>query len=215
VNPNVFIRARRDGREVYAWEGHNTWTAHGRQYLAQMVSYSTIGPDVPIIATSRLKHIAFGIGGKLQTLGAIPGDVATAYPAGFDPNATVGNTYDKDYPIFPLISTLERPVRISGGTNPYASAAPTDVWLTPTTAPKFLVTYPTTNSVSLRFFISTGAGDILYAPFTSVPVSEAGLVLSGDANIHAPFNLVAGYVNFSPLLLTSGLEVELAWVVSF
>lgn len=209
--PNVFITAREQGKVVYHWAGHNVWTDHGRSYLAQLLALSSLDPDVPIITSSRIKHLQFGVGGVQQ--GVLPSDVATAYPAGFDPNATAGNQYDHTYPISPPISTLERPVRISGGSNPYGSAAPTDVWLTPPAPPKFLVTYPTQTSVSFRFFISGSDGDIVYAPFTSVPVSEAGLVLSGDANTHTPYNLVVAYVDFQPLSITASMEAEIEWIV--
>jgi hypothetical protein len=210
---NVFITARERGKIVYQWAGHNTWLLHGRSYLRQMISYSSFDPDVPIIPTSRIKHMGFGIGGKNQNLVGIPGAVATAYPAGSDPNATVGNAYNHNYPILPPISTLERPVRLSGGSNPYGSAAPTDVWLTPPDPPKFLVTFPSATIASYLFFISGSAGDISYGSFTLVPISEAILVVSGDANVHTPFNQAITYVNFPPVEITSTIEVEFEWLV--
>ena len=213
MKSNVFITAWERGKRIYSWEGHNTWTIHGREYLAEMLTLNSYGPDVPAIATSRLKHMQFGVGGNLQ--GTIPVDVDTAYPAGFDPNTTTGNEYDHRYSIEPPISTLERPVRISGTDNPYPSADPGDVWLTDPTPPKFIVTFPTTFSVSLRYFISGADGDIVYAPFTSVPITEAGLVLSGDADINEAYNPVVTYVNFTPITLTADILAEIVWIVGF
>lgn len=214
MRPNVFIEARDLGKLVYRWEGHNTWTVNGREYLAQVLTYASYTPDVPLI-NSHLKHIQFGIGGELASLGAMPGDVATAYPAGDDPNATAGNEYVHTYNLSPLISTLERPVRISGGTNPYSTAAPTDVWLSSTAPPKFLITQPLPGVVSMRFFISGPTGDIVYSPFTTVPLSEAGLVVSGQADPNVPYNPVVSYVNFGTLQVTATMEIEMEWLVSF
>jgi hypothetical protein len=214
MKPNVFITARDRGKISYRWEGHNVWVERGRQYLAQMLSLSSHNPDVPVIPSSRLKHIQYGIGGVTQELGSIPANVNTAYPVGEDPQATDGHSYNHLFPIDPLITTLERPVRISGGTNPYDTAPNTDVWLTGTAAPKFLVTV-SSSSVSLRYFVSGSSGDIAYAPFTNVPITEAGLTLSGEATPNAPFSPIVAYVNFSPVRITATLDVEFVWTVGF
>lgn len=208
---NVFIKARRDGKLVYNWEGHNTWTSFGREYLSDMLTFTSYGPDTPLTSV-RLKYMQFGIGGVQQ--GSIPGGIETAYPAGFDPHASAGNTYDHTYPTNPLISTLERPVRISGGTNPYDTAPGTDVWLTDPAMPKFFVGFPTDFSVSFKYFIRGMDGDISYGSLTSVPVAEAGLVLS-SGNINAAYNPVVAYVDFEPLDITSSVEAEITWVVGF
>lgn len=208
---NVFIKARRRGKLVYGWEGHNTWTRPGREYLADMLSLSSFGPDTPV-TSARIKHMQFGIGGVQQ--GSVPGAVTTAYPAGFDPNATAGNEYDHTYPVDPLITTLERPVRLSGGTNPYDTAAGTDVWLTSPAMPQFFVSFPTDFSVSYKYFIRGMDGDIAYSTLTQVPIAEAGLVLSsGDDNV--AYNSVVAYVDFEPLQITDEIEAEIAWTVGF
>jgi hypothetical protein len=209
VKNNVFIRARRNGKLFYNWEGHNVWTAVGRQHVANLLTLSSYGPDTPL-TSARLKHMQFGIGGVQQ--GAIPGAVTTAYPAGFDPNVTAGNAYDHTYPESPPIGTLERPVRLSGGTNPYNTAPGTDVWLTSPAHPKFFVNYPTPHSVSLKYFIRGMDGDISYGALTSVPLAEAGLVLS-TGNINAAYNPAAAYVTFEPLDITNVVEAEVTWIV--
>jgi hypothetical protein len=212
VKPNVFIKARRNGKLFFDWAGHNTWTQHGRQYLASVLAYASYGPDTPVVPTSRIKYVAVGVGGKQH--GALPGAVATAYPAGFDPNATTGDKYNHTFPESPLISTLERPARFSGGTNPYGSAAPGDVWLSTPALPKFFTQRPGNGVLASHLFIDGAAGDVAYGALPSVPLSEAGLVLSGDANVNTPFNPVVAYIDFPPkLTITNVVEAELTWLV--
>lgn len=208
---NVFIKARRRGKLFYRWEGHNVWTDVGRQYLANLIGYSAFGPDTTV-TDARIKYMQFGIGGVQQ--GAIPGGVTTAYPAGFDPNVTAGNAYNHEYPIAPPIGTLERPVRLSGGTNPYNTAPGTDVWLTSTAMPKFFVDFATPQAVGFKYFIRGMDGDIAYGALTEVPIAEAGLVLS-TGNVNAAYNPVVAYVDFEPLDVTDDVEAEISWYVSF
>ena len=215
MKPNVFIIARDRGKIFYRWEGHNTWTLNGREYLARVMLLNHADPDVPILPNSHVKYMQFGIGGSLASLPLIPAAVAAAYPAGFDPNATNGHEYRHDYNFDPPVSTLERPVRFSGGTNPYASASPTDIWLTNPVQPNFLITQPAINQMSVRVFLDANAGDIAYGPFNIVPLTEAGLVVSGQSNTNNAYNLVVSYVNFVTLQFTSTSEVEMEWVVSF
>lgn len=208
MKPNVFIVGRERGKRVYHWEGHNTWTEAGRNYLANLICSNTP------LEESRLKHIAFGIGSVHQGVALDPA-VDAAYPAGFDPHATAGNEYNHRFPLEPLISTLERPVRLTGGTNPYDTAAPSDVWLSDPTPPKFLMTLPSPGSVTLRYFLEPGV-DIIYAPFTAMPLTEMGLATNAAAtDVNTPFNTVVAYVNFDTLMLTSSIEVEVAWEVNF
>jgi hypothetical protein len=206
---NVFIRARRRGKLVYRWEGHNVWTDVGRQHVANLLTLSSYGPDTPL-TSARIRHMQFGIGGVQQ--GVIPAGVVAAYPAGFDPHATTGNEYSHDYPVAPAIGTLERPVRLSGGTNPYNTAPGTDVWLTDPAMPQFFVDYPTDFSVSLKYFIRGMDGDIAYTTLTEVPLAEAGLVLS-SGDINDAYNPVVAYVDFEPLTITDEVEAEVTWIV--
>jgi len=211
VKNNVFIKARRRGKLVHQWEGHNTWTDVGREYLSDMITLASYGPDTALINT-RIKHLQFGVGGIQQ--GVIPAPVIAAYPAGFDPNATTGNEYSHTYPIAPPIGTLERPVRLSGGTNPYNTAPGTDVWLTDPAMPKFFVGYPTSSSVSFKCFIRGMDGDISYGALVEVPLAEAGLVFS-SGNINVAYNPVVTYVDFEPLIITDEIEAEVTWIVGF
>jgi hypothetical protein len=207
---NVFITARRRGKRIYQFEGHNVWTDPGRVYVATMLGLNSLGPDVPLLQNVRVSRMGFGIGGNLQ--GTIPGAADTAYPAGADPNTTSGNEYNHLYPVEPPIGTLERPVRFSGGTNPYGTAAPSDVWLSPTDHPDFFVYQPSTNEYALKVFIRGMDGAISYSTLTEVPLSEAGLFLS-NADENEPFEPAVAYVNFEPLTITDEVEAEVTWIV--
>jgi len=213
MKPNVFITVRQQGKLAYRWEGHNTWTDVGRDYLRRVCSLNTIEPDTPTLYGSHLKHVQFGVGGVLQ--GTVPAQVDTSYPAGFDPNATSGKEYNHELAVSPPIGTLERPVRISGGSNPYASAAASDVWLTDHLPPKTFFTYPSTSSFTVWHVLAGGAGDVAYAPFGVVPLSEAGLVVGGTADVHEAYNAIVAYVNFTPIQFDSSSELTIGWTVNF
>ena len=162
----------------------------------------------------KVKYIGFGIGSKLQ--GNILADnppLSTSYPAGSDPNATTGHEYDKSYPKAPLISSLERPVRISGGTTAYPGD-PGDVWLVE--SPKFAGFIFAPGVLRFRAEVDATGGDIVYGPFTQVPISEVGLFLS-NSDIHDPFNAgkLVAYHSFGTIVLEAGIRIELVWTVSF
>ena len=131
---NVFIVIKQNGKVIGHRRGHNIWVDNGRNYLAKKLADEN---DYGV------KHIGFGIGGNKQALLPLVNSspIVDAYPAGFDPNATTGNEHNIDYPIDPLISTLERPVRISGNSKPYATADPGDVWLVSPPPLGFLTTF--------------------------------------------------------------------------
>lgn len=139
---NVFIFLRKGGKVVDQRVGHNIWVDNGREYLAKLITLSAFDPDVPYEQRA-VKHIAFGIGGAKQNLPSIADapPMSQAYPVGQDPAASNGHQYNTYYPINPLIQTLERPVRISGGSQPYSSADPGDVWFTSPPPPGLVRTF--------------------------------------------------------------------------
>lgn len=161
----------------------------------------------------RVKYMGFGIGSALQsTPSAFAVPYSTDYPAGSDPNATSGNEYDKEDPRNPPITSLERPVRITGGTAAYPGD-PADVWLVQT--PKF-ANYEAANGVmKFHAIVDTTAGDMVYGPYTEVPLSEVGLFLSG-ADVNDAFNVgeLVAYYSFGTILVTAGFMLELVWTVS-
>jgi hypothetical protein len=142
MTPNIFIFLKKNGRIVDQRMGHNIWIDNGREYLAKLITLSSFDPDVPF-ETRAVKHIAFGIGGAGQILPSIADTppMSAAYPAGQDPHASNGHQYSIHFPISPLIQTLERPIRISGGSLPYAPPPVGDVWFTSPPPPGFRRTF--------------------------------------------------------------------------
>lgn len=161
----------------------------------------------------RIKYMGFGIGGLQQSMPtAFAPPYSTGYPAGADPSTTAGNEYNKEDPRNPLITSLERPVRITGGTTPYPGD-PADVWLVQ--SPKFM-NYEAANGVmKFHAILDMTAGDMVYGPYTEVPISEVGLFLSG-ADVNDAFNVgeLVAYYSFGTILLSAGFMAELVWTVS-
>ena len=212
---NVNITVRERGKIVASREAHNVWVDNGRQYLTEMVGYSDYTGPTPE-RVDRIRHMEVGIGGTNQTRAdlADAAPFSTSYPAGFDPNATNGHEYRKEYPIDPLISTLERPVRLSGGTNPYATSVG-DTWLID--HPDIFFTHMSLYEVTAHGFIDCTAGDLIYGPFTSMPMSELGLLTdeSGAVGVSIPYSPVVGYFSFDTILLNSNNFIEIIWRVRF
>lgn len=211
MNGYVNIVVRERGKIVTRREGKNVWVDSGRTLLASLVSYTSFGPDTPE-RDDRIRRIGLGIGSIKQTNTAVDSSpLSTSYPVGADPNATNGKAYRTDFPLSPLISTLERPVRISGGSNPYATAPGTDVWRRDV---KY-VTHVTTTEVTFRDQYDTNVGDFVYSPFTVIPISEAGLYPGAAPAAGTPFATLAAYHAFDPINLIADYELEIAWNVKF
>jgi hypothetical protein len=116
VKSNLIITARERGKIVARRVGHNIWLNIGREYLAHLIGYSLFVPLTPE-RDDRIRYMGVGIGGNRQlaltTANAPP--LITAYP---------GSNAQSDTD--PAILTLERPVRISGSSDPYRRLARTD-----------------------------------------------------------------------------------------
>lgn len=164
------------------------------------------------LETRHVTFIGFGIGGTQQSsaMAFLP-PIIDAYPPGADPNATTGTEYNKDFPMSPPITSLERPVRVSGGTVPYPGD-PGDVWLV--SDPKF-VSYVVVPGI-ISFHAVLTSPDVVYPPFLEMPLSEVGLFLE-DSSLNSDFNAgkLVAYYSFGTLLLTTGVNMELVWTVSF
>lgn len=210
---NVELLIYRHGRLEGARSAHNVWVDRGREYLAGLVHLTSFGPDTPE-RNDRIRYVGVGIGGQHTDFGlssAAPLD--TSYPVGADPHGTAGNAYREDYPVDPLITTLERPVRISGGSTAYPGAG-SDVWLVDT--PNFFVTHISTTELTVHAVIDGAAGDVVYAPFTQMPLSEAGLFTDqAGIDVNTPFNPLVAYVTFGTILLNSSVTLEIIWSVRF
>lgn len=206
----VDIILKKNGEILETRHGSNVWVGYGREYLSRLISLSDIVPEVPY-DDRRVRYMGFGIGSVLQqeltTVNTPP--ISTAYPG--------TNTYKKEYPLEPLIETLERPVRISGGSTPYPGVG-TDVWLKEPPAPDFQTIFPggTTGEVVFRSLLdgTAGTNDIVYAPFTHMPLSEVGLFLD-DADINAPFGNLVAYFSFVTIPFAVNTQLEVSWKVRF
>lgn len=215
MSDNVLIKVSRGGELVETRRGHNVWVDRGRAYLARMIALSSVVPEVPE-ETARLRYVGLGIGGFSQSQPGIANSppFSVAYPAGADPNATSGSTYRSDFSVNPPISTLERPVRISGGSNPYATAAGTDVWLVDT--PSFFVTHLSLTEVTVHAIIDGPGGDVAYGSFTQVPLSEVALFTDeGSTDVNTPFSPLVAYFNFATILFEATTTLEFVWSVKF
>lgn len=215
---NVEIRVFRHGKLDEVRKGHNVWVERGRQYLAEQVSLTSFGPDVPE-RDDHLRYLGVGIGGQFSDASANVPPLSTGYPGGSDPFGTSGNEYREDFPVimsggsYQPISTLERPVRISGGSTPYPGAGG-DVWLVDT--PNFFVTHPTTTELAVHARIDGTAGDVAYAPFTDVPLTEAGLFTDeAGVGINTDFSPLVAYITFGTIFINSSVVLEFIWSVKF
>jgi hypothetical protein len=203
-------------------------------------------PMSDIVATEsrRVSYLGFGIGGNKQAQLASVGipPLSVSYPAGSDPNMTTGNEYDADFPVAFPISTLERPVRISGGSAAYPGVG-TDKWLLAPPPLEFntargggdtgVLVNPAeppytpgdasftagvdTGNVVFSGIVDTNVGDILYGPFTQMPLSEVGLFLSGASPTGNAFNngSMVAYHSFVTISLVPTSILELVRQVRF
>lgn len=199
-NP-VRLTIRERGKIVGRREGHNIWVDLGREYLAGRVSFQSYGPDTPQ-RSDAIKYIGFGIGGSRQVAPSVANSapMSTAYPG------TNAQT-DTD----PAITTLERPVRISGSTTiPSDPYNPADVWLGTIQAPP--IHMQPTEVTFRRLF---GQTEISYSTFTTVPLSEVGLFTSLANPVGQPFNTLVAYDTFDTISKTGAFEIEVEWTVRF
>lgn len=201
VRNNLVLTTRERGKLVSRREGHNIWVDLGREYLASLIAYTSFSPDVPE-RNDRIMYMGFGIGGTRQVAPALSNvaPMSVAYP---------GTNTQTD--IDPLVTTLERPVRISGGTtaptDPYAA---TDVWLGKIQAPSV---HAEPNQVMFRRLFTSL--EISYSTFSAVPLSEIGLFTSAANPVGEPHNTLVAYDTFYTLPKTSSFELEVEWTVRF
>lgn len=201
VKNNLRITARERGKLIARRDGHNIWIDLGREYLAALIALVSYGPDVPE-RNDRIKYMGFGIGGTRQ----IAPSVANAAPMSVAYPGTNVQT-DTD----PSVTTLERPVRVSGSTTgPSDPYNPADVWLGTIQAPPI---HNTTTQVTFRrLFTQT---EVSYSTFTTVPLSEVMLFTSAANPIGQPFNTGVAYDTFDTISKTGALELEVEWTVRF
>ncbi len=198
VKNNLIITARERGKLVTKREGHNIWLNLGREYMAQLMSYSLMSP-LTTVRDDRIRYMGMGIGGTRQLIPSIANNATflAAYPG-------TNLQTDED----PAITVLERPIRVSGTStpSPYDAA---DVWLGQIQAPAYFPAY--NQVVYRRLFMSY---ELNYNPYTVAPVSEVGL-FTNAANPLLPHNVMLAYDTFETIAKTDAVELEVAWTISF
>lgn len=197
IRQNLHIVARSRGKIVARRDGHNIWLNTGREFIAQLMAYSLMSP-LTTIRNDRIRYIGLGIGGTRQRdlARANASPLVTHYPG------TNAQT-DQD----PLVTGIERPVRLSGtSTTPPYNAF--DVWLGQIQAPP---EYPQYNRVVFRrLFQST---EVSYNPYNAVPLSEVGL-FTNAADPLLPGNTAVAYDTFDTLTKTEAVEIEMEWTLT-
>lgn len=198
VKYNLQLTTRERGKLVDQRDVHNIFLDLGREWLAQLVSYQSLSPDVPF-RNDRVRYMGFGIGGNRQL--ALP--TANSPPVSPPYSGTNAQT-DTDAGV----TVIERPVRISGSTTAYPGVAG-DAWVDtigsadPQTVP--------TQVTFRRLFTQT---EISYGPYTTVPISEVGLLTSAaDPENHQ--NTLIAYDTFDTISKTSAFELEVVWTLRF
>ena len=198
VKSNLVITARERGKLLTKREGHNIWLNLGREYMAQIMSYSLMSP-LTTVREDRIRYMGMGIGGTRQLIPSIANNATflAAYP---------GTNIQTDEN--PAVTVLERPIRVSGTStpSPYDAA---DVWLGQIQAP---AAFPAFNQVVYRrLFMSY---ELNYNPYTVALVSEVGL-FTNAANPLLPHNTMLAYDTFETIAKTDAVELEVAWTISF
>lgn len=198
VKQNLRLTMRERGKIVARREGHNIWLNLGREFLAQLIAYSSFTPPTPE-RNDRIRYMGVGIGGnrQLQLGTANSSPIVGPYPG-----TNVQTDSDAG------VTQLERPVRLSGSTDPYPGQG-ADVWLGQLQAP---AVHPvTTQTTFSRVFSSS---DISYGPFLSVPLSEI-MLFTGNANPNVYNNNGIAYDTFDTLSKTTAFELEVNWTIRF
>lgn len=198
VKQNVHLVARERGKIVARRDGHNIWVNLGREYLASLIAYSSFTPLTPE-RNDRVRYMGVGIGGTRQLALAVANaaPLTTAYPGA---NAQT----DTDA----SVTTLERPVRLAGSSDPYPGQGG-DTWIGQVQAP---ATHATATEVTFKRLFT--APEVSYNPFLTVPLSEVGL-FTGAADPHVYNNLLIAYDTFDTLSKTNAFELEIDWSVRF
>ena len=207
MRDNVVIKVYESGKLVDIRTGHNVWLSYGKVWMTNMLGLASYDPDVPE-ETKRVRYMGVGIGGNrqalLSTVNSPP--YSTYYPG--------TNLQNKEYPLNPVTEHLERPVCISSaGAPPVAYAAdPTAVWRID--HPNLFYTHLAPNEMTVHAIVDGSMGDVVYGPFTEMPLSEAGLFLS-DAVIDQPFEDAVAYYSFGTILFNIKVRLEFIWSVRF
>lgn len=190
----------RGKRKRWHQRTHNIVTNTGRQFMAEVITPSSLGPSSFVRTQDTcVRYIGFGIGGTRQTSSsASASPYSDAYPTGY-----AGTNLQTDIDV--TVSGLERPVRVT--------SAP--VFLNEIATPG---TFPA--ATFTQFIASFSTTDINYGSFTSVPLSEIALFKSsadptlpnGSAGAYpgAGGHCIA-YDTFNTIEKTGLFSIEVRW----
>ena len=201
VKQNLILTMRERGKICGRREGHNIWVNLGREYLARLIAFQSLNPDVPETppGENRVKFMGLGIGGTSQLAPAAANSPPISPPY-------VGTNAQTD--LDPTVTLLERPVRISGSETAYPGLAG-DVWLGTIQAP---ATHTLPTEVTYKRVFTRA--DVSFSSFLSVPLSEIGLFTSAaDPELHQ--NTFIAYDTFDTLSKTGAFELEVEWTIRF
>jgi hypothetical protein len=180
---------------------HNIVVNTGRQFLAENITPSSLGPSSFVRTQNTVvRYVGFGIGGSRQNASdALAPPYSSAYPAGYG-----GTNVQTDVDV--TVGRLERPVKATTGP---------DLWMREISTPG---TFPTAQST--RFIAVFGQTDINFGAFTSVPLSEIGLYKSsadsslpngGAAAYPGPTGHLIAYDTFDTIHKTGVFSIEVRW----
>lgn len=200
---NLFLTIRDRGKIIDKRAGHNIWLNLGREYLPQLIAYSSFSPLTPE-RNDRVRYMGLGIGGSRQIAPAIANAPPLGGPTPQNDYAGTNSQLDTDS----TVTRLERPIRLSGGATPYPGLAG-DAWLGQIQAP---ATHTTATEVTfVRLFTQL---EISYSPYLTVPLSEIMLFTSAaDPGLYN--NTGIAYDTFDTLSKTNAFELEVAWTIKF
>lgn len=198
VKQNLKLTAFARGKVVAKREGHNIWLNLGREYLAQVITFASFGPDTPV-RSDRIKYMGLGIGGNRQ-LALSTANSSPISPPYVGSNAQTDSDAD--------VTVLERPVRVSGSSASYPGLAG-DAWIGTIQAP---ADFSIPREVTYRRVFTPL--EVSYGDFLSVPVSEIGLFTSA-ADPENYQNTMVAYDTFDTLSKTSATSIQVVWTIRF
>jgi hypothetical protein len=216
---NVRIIARERGKIVRSKcrEVHNVWVNVGREYLAKVIS--PLAGFAGHVNDSVVRWIGVGIGGDSQLVS----DIAGTYPT-LDAHYPGQETFDDTQITIPY---MERPVKVTGTAGVGTSDG---IWGSEVTAPPTFGGSPISKVEFDTLFSTTDLQ--LGGAYPSVPLSEAGLILSGEtisrtseevydypaspAHINTSTRQkVVAYNTFDTITKTNSVSLEIHWEIQF
>lgn len=221
---NVCIEAFERGKRVARRDVHNVWTTHGREYLAELIALSSMGPDVPE-RVAGVKYIGFGMGGSRQNQRAMVtgAPLSTVYPVGSTPH---GSSFEFRADMYPSVQSLEMPVPADASsvadsyTNHsgiswrfvFAHASDVRSWAAHP--------HPLPNVFRYHFTARLGTPFVFTPPLSGnqyhlMPLSEAALFTNEAPDTGSPFSAPVAYVSFDTIQISELTDLYVTWDIVF